>query len=91
MILERNRSRRYASTKQSRSSSCSVNPGNGPLILNLIGGIYVSESRIASLIEIQNVDNDILAVRKVRIEVVMLPWRFLTTLLTILISFWSAS
>jgi len=44
------------------------------------------------LIEIQNVDNDIPAVRNVRIAVVMLPWLFLATLLIILlISFGSAS
>jgi hypothetical protein len=32
----------------------------------------------------QNVDNDIPAVRKLRLEVVMLPWAFLTTALVIL-------
>ena len=39
----------------------------------------------ASLTEDPNVDNDISAVRKVRIEVVMLPWLGLTTLLVILL------
>ncbi|HXM74015.1 MAG TPA: hypothetical protein VN904_01970 [Chthoniobacterales bacterium] len=38
-----------------------------------------------------NVDNDIPAVRKVRIEVVAIPWFGLTTLILILlISFWLA-
>ena len=39
----------------------------------------------------RNVDNDIPAVRKLRIEVVMLPWLGLTTLLVILlINLWRA-
>jgi hypothetical protein len=37
------------------------------------------------------VDNDIPAVRNVRVEVVLIPWLSITTLLTILlISFWLA-
>ena len=37
-----------------------------------------------------NVDNDIPAVCKLRIEVVMLPWLGLTTLLVILVNLWRA-
>jgi hypothetical protein len=75
------------------ASSSSVNPGNDqPYSQFDRRHIRLSESRIASLIEIQNVDNDIPAVRNVRIAVVMLPWLFLATLLIILlISFGSAS
>ena len=44
-----------------------------------------------SLTETPNVDNDIPAVRKVRIELVAIPWFPLTTLIAILlISFWLA-
>jgi hypothetical protein len=40
---------------------------------------------------ITNVDNDIPAVRNVRVEVVMVPWLVMTTLLVVpLINFWLA-
>ena len=61
------------------------------LLINLLGGTYVFLNRHCFFDQDPNVDNDIPAVRKLRIEVVMLPWLFLTTLLVILlISLWRA-
>ena len=60
------------------------------LLINLAGGTYVFFNRHRLFDRDQNVDNDIPAVRKLRIEVVMIPWLVLTTLLVILlIYFWS--
>jgi hypothetical protein len=61
------------------------------LVINLLGGTYVVLNRHRFFDRDPNVDNDIPTVRKLRIEVVMLPWLFLTTLLVILlINLWRA-
>jgi hypothetical protein len=60
-------------------------------IINLLGGAYIFLNRHRFFDRDPNVDNDIPAVRKLRIEVVMVPWLGLTTLLLILlINLWSA-
>ena len=60
-------------------------------LVNLAGGTYIFRNRHRFFDRDPNVDNDIPAVRKVRIEVVMIPWFALTTLILILlISFWLA-
>jgi hypothetical protein len=60
-------------------------------IINLLGGVYIFRNRHRFFDRDPNVDNDIPAVRKVRIEVVAIPWLVLTTLILILlISFWLA-
>jgi len=61
------------------------------LIVNLIGGIYIFRNRHRFFDRDRNIDNDIPAVRRLRLEVVMVPWLVLTSLLVILlIYFWSA-
>jgi len=61
------------------------------LIINLIGGAYIFRNRHRIFDHDPNVDDDIPAVRKLRIEVVMVPWLVLTTLLVILlINLWRA-
>ena len=61
------------------------------LIVNLIGGTYIFRNRHRFFDQDSNVDNDIPAVRKLRMEVVMIPWLVLTTLILILlITFWLA-
>ncbi|HEU5313744.1 MAG TPA: hypothetical protein VFU08_07960 [Candidatus Udaeobacter sp.] len=61
------------------------------LIINLIGGTYIFRNRHRFFDGDPNVDNDIPAVRNVRIEVLMMPWLALTTLLIILlINLWRA-
>jgi hypothetical protein len=61
------------------------------LLINLAGGTYIFRNRHRFFDGDPNVDNDVPTVRKLRIEVVMLPWLGLTTLLVILlIYFWSA-
>ena len=61
------------------------------LVINLIGGTYIFRNRHRFFDQDSNVDNDIPAVRRLRMEVVMIPWLFLTTLLVILlIHFWCA-
>jgi hypothetical protein len=60
------------------------------LLINLAGGTYIFRNRHRFFDQDSNVDNDIPAVRKLRIEVVTIPWLVLTTLLLILlIYFWS--
>jgi hypothetical protein len=60
------------------------------LIINLIGGTYIFRNRHRFFDQDTNVDNDIPAVRKLRIEVVMVPWLVLTTLLVVLLIYlWS--
>ena len=57
----------------------------------LAGGIYIFRNRHRFFDRDPNVDNDIPAVRKVRIEVITIPWLVLTTLiLVLLISLWLA-
>ena len=61
------------------------------LIINLLGGAYIFRNRHRFFDQDSNVDNDIPAVRKLRMEVVMIPWLVLTSLLVILlIYFWLA-
>jgi hypothetical protein len=55
------------------------------LLINLLGGTYVFLNRHRFFDRDRNVDNDIPAVRKLRMEVVMIPWLVLTTLLAILL------
>jgi len=55
------------------------------LIINLIGGTYIFRNRHRFFDQDRNVDNDIPAVRNLRMEVVMIPWLVLTTLLVILL------
>jgi len=60
-------------------------------IVNLLGGVYIFRNRHRFFDRDPNVDNDIPVVRKIRVEVVMIPWLVLTTLvLILLISFWLA-
>jgi len=60
-------------------------------IINLLGGVYIFHNRHRFFDQDPNVDNDIPAVRKIRVEVVMIPWFVLTTLvLILLIGFWLA-
>ena len=61
------------------------------LIVNIVGGIYIFRNRHRFFDRDPNVDEDIPAMRKLRVEVVMLPWAVLTTLILILlIGFWIA-
>jgi hypothetical protein len=60
-------------------------------IIYLLFGVYIFRNRHRFFDRDPNVDNDIPAVRKIRIEVVMIPWLVVTTLiLVLLISFWLA-
>ena len=60
-------------------------------IIYLLFGAYIFRNRHRFFDRDPNVDNDISAVRKVRIELVTIPWFVLTTLLLVLlISFWLA-
>jgi hypothetical protein len=60
-------------------------------IIYLLGGTYIFRNRHRFFDRDPNVDNDTAAVRKVRIEVVAIPWFVVTTLILILlISFWLA-
>ena len=55
------------------------------LLINFVGGTYIFRNRHRFFDQNANVDNDIPAVRKLRMEVVMIPWLVLTTLLVILL------
>jgi hypothetical protein len=55
------------------------------LIVNIVGGTYIFRNRHRFFDSDPNVDEDIPAMRKLRAEVVMLPWLPLTTLLFILL------
>jgi hypothetical protein len=60
-------------------------------IIYLLFGAYIFRNRHRFFDRDPNVDNDILAARNVRIEVVAIPWLVLTTLiLVLLISLWLA-
>ena len=60
-------------------------------IIYLLFGAYIFRNRHRFFDRDPDVDNDIPAVRKVRIEVVLIPWLGLTTLLVILlINLWRA-
>ena len=55
------------------------------LIVNIVGGTYIFRNRHRFFDRDPNVDDDIPAMRKLRVEVVMLPWLTLTTLIFILL------
>jgi hypothetical protein len=55
------------------------------LIVNIVGGTYIFRNRHRFFDRDPTVDDDIPAMRKLRVEVVMLPWLTLTTLLFILL------
>ena len=55
------------------------------LIVNIVGGTWIFRNRHRFFDRDPNVDDDIPAMRKLRVEVVMLPWLALTTLLLILL------
>ena len=58
-------------------------------LIYLAGGAYIFRNRHRFFDRDPDVDNDIPAARKVRIELVMIPWLGLTTLILILlIRFW---
>jgi hypothetical protein len=60
-------------------------------LIYLAGGAYIFRNRHRFFDRDPRVDNDIPAVRHVRVEVVLIPWFFITTLILILlISFWLA-
>ena len=60
-------------------------------LVYLAGGAYIFRNRHRFFDRDPSVDNDIPVVRKVRIEVVMIPYLVVTTLILILlISFWRA-
>ena len=60
-------------------------------LIYLAGGAYIFRNRHRFFDRDPNVDNDIPAARRVRVEVVMIPWLGLTTLILILlISLWLA-
>ena len=60
-------------------------------IIYLLFGAYIFRNRHRFFDRDPNVDNDIPAARRVRVEVVLIPWLGLTTLLVILlISLWLA-
>lgn len=60
-------------------------------IVNLLGGAYIFRNRHRFFDRDPNVDNDVPVTRRIRVEVIMIPWLFLTTvILILLISFWLA-
>ena len=60
------------------------------LIINLIGGAYIFRNRHRFFDRDPDVDNDIPVARRMRAEVLIIPWVFLTTLLVILlITLWN--
>ncbi len=60
-------------------------------IIYLLFGAYIFRNRHRFFDRDPNVDNDIPEVRHNRVEVVLIPWLVITTLLLILlISFWLA-
>jgi hypothetical protein len=60
-------------------------------VIYLAGGAYIFRNRHRFFDRDPNVDNDIPAVRRLRVEVFTIPWLFITTLiLVLLIRFWVA-
>ncbi len=55
------------------------------LTVNILAFVYIFRNRHRFFDRDPNVDDDIPAMRKLRVEVVMLPWLTLTTLLFILL------
>lgn len=61
------------------------------LFIDLVGGVYIFLNRHRFFDRDPDVDNDISAVRHLRVEVVVVPWLALTaTLLGLLIRSWLA-
>jgi hypothetical protein len=59
------------------------------LTINLCGGAYIFRNRHRFFDRDPNVDNDVAAVRHLRVEVMLVPWLAVTaTILILLISFW---
>ena len=60
-------------------------------LVYLAGGAYIFRNRHRFFDRDPDVDNDIPAARHVRVEVILIPWFVITTLILILlISFWLA-
>jgi len=60
------------------------------LIVNLLGGAYIFRNRHRFLDQDPSISEDIEPVRKLRVEVVIIPWSTLTLALVILLIYlWS--
>ena len=60
-------------------------------IVNLLGGVYIFRNRHRFFDRDPEVDNDIPAARHARVELILIPWLVITTLiLALLIYFWVA-
>jgi hypothetical protein len=60
------------------------------LLINILAFIYIFRNRHRFFGRDPNVSNDIPAVRRLRIEVVLVPWLVLTTLLlVVLVMLWT--
>ena len=58
--------------------------------INVLFMVYVFRNRRRFFTRDPNVDNDIPAVRHLRVEVILIPWTFVTTvILVLLIRFWT--
>ena len=55
------------------------------LLVNVIGGVYIFRNRHLFFDQDPNISEDIEPVRKLRVEVVMIPWSTLTLALVILL------
>lgn len=55
------------------------------LIVNLLGGAYIFRNRHRFFDQDPNISEDTEPVRKLRVEVVLIPWSALTLLLVILL------
>jgi hypothetical protein len=55
------------------------------LIINLLGGAYIFRNRQRLFDKDPNISEDIEPVRKLRVEVVLIPWTVLTLFLLILL------
>ena len=55
------------------------------LLVNIIGGLYIFRNRHRFFDQDPNISEDIEPVRKLRVEVVMIPWSTLTLALVILL------
>jgi hypothetical protein len=60
------------------------------LIVNIIGGTYIFRNRHRFFDQDPNISEDTYPVRKLRVEVVLIPWSALTLFLVILLIYlWS--
>ncbi len=63
--------------------------GTAFLIINLLGIVYIFRNRHRFFDQDRDVSGDIPAVRKLRVEVILIPWFALTLyLLVVLIQLW---